>query len=70
MFIHNSLTYNIRPDLSISNDNIEALCIEIVNKKGKNILSTSIYRQPVEIFSEFEKCLVVEDSRRFEFKST
>ena len=38
MFIHNISIYNIKPDLSINDNNIEALCIEIVNKDGKNIL--------------------------------
>ena len=28
----------MKPDLSLNNDNIEALCIEIVNNNGKNIL--------------------------------
>ena len=30
MFIYNTLIYNIKPDLSINNDNIEALSIETV----------------------------------------
>ena len=38
MFIHNTLIYNMKPDLSINNVNIEALCIEIVTNNGKNIL--------------------------------
>ena len=54
-FIHNTLIYNMKPDLSINNDNIEALCIEIVNNNGKNILINTQYRQPVGIYSEFEK---------------
>ena len=36
--LHESLTFNIRHDLSVNNANIEALCIEIINKKSKNIL--------------------------------
>ena len=55
MFIHNTLIYNMKPDLSINNDNIEALCIEIVNNNGKNILINTQYRQPAGIYSEFEK---------------
>ena len=43
--------------MSINNDNIEALCIEIVNKNGKNILINTQYRQPAGIYSEFEKYL-------------
>ena len=45
----------MKPDLSINNDKIEALCIEIVDKNGKNILINKKYRQPAEIYSEFEK---------------
>ena len=57
VFIHNTLIYNIKPDLSINNGNIEALCIEIVNKNRKNILINTKYRQPAGIYSEFEKYL-------------
>ena len=57
MFIHNTFVYNIKLDLSINNDNIDALCIEIVNKNGKNILINTQYRQPAGIYSEFEKYL-------------
>ena len=45
----------MKPDLSINNDNIEALCLEIVNNKGKNILINTQHRQPTGIYSEFEK---------------
>ena len=57
MFIHNTLIYNMKLDLSINNDNIEAVCIETVNNNGKNILVNTHYRQPAGIFSEFEKYL-------------
>ena len=57
MFIHNTLVCNVKPDLSINNDNIEALCIEIVNKNGKTILIDTQYRQPAGIYSESEKYL-------------
>ena len=57
MFIHNTLIYNTKPDLSINSDNVEALCIEIVNQNGKNILINTQYRQPAGIYSKFEKHL-------------
>ena len=47
----------MKPELSINNDNIKALCIEIVDKNGKNILINKKYMQPAEIYSEFEKYL-------------
>ena len=57
IFIHNTLIYNTKPDFSINNDNIKALCIEIVNRNGKNILINTQYRQPAGIYSKFEKYL-------------
>ena len=38
VFLYESLTFSIRHDLSVNNADIEALCIEIINKKSKNIL--------------------------------
>ena len=57
MFIHNNLIHNIKPDLRIKNDNIEALCIEIVNNNCKIILINEPYRQPAGIYSKLEKYL-------------
>ena len=51
VFLHESLPFNIRHDLSVSNTNIEALCVEIINKKSKNILTNTQYRQPAGNFS-------------------
>ena len=57
VFLHESLTFNIRHDLSVNNADIEALCIEIINKKSKNILINTQYRQPAGNFNEFEAYL-------------
>ena len=57
VFLHESLTFNIRHDLSVNNDDIEALCVEIINKKLENILINTRYRQPAEHFNEFEAYL-------------
>ena len=54
IFVHNSLTHNVRKDLSTNNEDIEALCIEIINTKSKNILDNTSYRQPAGRYSEFE----------------
>ena len=54
VFFHESLTFNVRHDLSVSNADIEALCIEVINKKSKNILINTQYRQPAGNFNEFE----------------
>ena len=34
VFLHKSLIFNIRHDLSVSNASIEALCIETINEKS------------------------------------
>ena len=54
VFLHESLTFNVRHDLSVNNADIEALCVEIINKKSKNILINTQYRQPAGNFNEFE----------------
>ena len=54
IFVHNSITYSVRKDLSANSENIEALCIEIVNAKNKNILVNTSYKQPAGRFNEFE----------------
>ena len=35
VFPHESLTFNIRQDLSVNNADTETLCIEIINKESK-----------------------------------
>ena len=46
IFIHKQLLYNIRHDLSVDDDDTEALFLEIRNQKSKNIFINTIYRQP------------------------
>ena len=58
VFLHESLIFNVRHDLSVNNANIEALRVEIINKKSKNILINTQYQcQPAENFNEFEAYL-------------
>ena len=57
VFLHESLTFNIRHDLSVDNADIEALCVEIIDKKSKNVLINTQYRQPAGNFNEFEEYL-------------
>ena len=57
IFLHESLTFNVRHDLSVNNADIEALCVEIINKKSKNILINTQYRLPAGNFNEFEAYL-------------
>ena len=53
VFLHESLTFNLRHDLSVNNADIEALCVEIINKKSKNILINTQYRQPAAYLNTF-----------------
>ena len=57
VFLHASLTFNIRHDSSVNNVDVEALCVEIINKKSKNILIKTQYCQPAGNFNEFEAYL-------------
>ena len=57
VILHEPLTFTIRHDLSVNNADIEALCIEIINKKSKNILINTEYCQPAVNFNEFEAYL-------------
>ena len=54
-FIHNSLTFNKRPDLCVNNNDIESLSIEIVNPNCKNIIVNVTYRQPAGNIKVFEE---------------
>ena len=46
IFIHKELIYNVRHDISVNNEDIEAVCLIIINQKSKNIFINTIYRQP------------------------
>ena len=54
VFIHKELIYNIRHDLSVNHEDTEALCLEIINQKSKNIFINAIYRQPSGNKENFE----------------
>ena len=45
VFIHKELIYNIRHDLSVNDEDTEALCLEIINQKSKNILQTAVWKK-------------------------
>ena len=58
-FIHNSILYKERKDLSINDENIESISLEIINKKRKNLV-TNVYRPPngkIKPFKNFFKNL-------------
>ena len=53
VFVHKTLTYSVRHGLSISNGDVEALCIDIFKEKNKNIFIITIYKQIAGMY-EFE----------------
>ena len=58
IFIHESLCYKLRKDLSINSEAIESLSIEISNKKASNLIFNAIYRPPtgdIKVFEQFCK---------------
>ena len=54
VFIHNSLTFKLRPDLGTNSNEIESLSIEIINKKSKNVVISAHYRQPAGDFKQYK----------------
>ena len=58
IFIHESLCYKLRKDLSINSEAIKSLSIEISNKKASNLIFNAIYRPPtgdIKVFKQFCK---------------
>ena len=55
IFLHNSLTYKVREDLSINNSHCESITIEIINTGKMNDILSVMYRPPagsMEIFRQ------------------
>ena len=57
IFLFESYTYKLGPDLNINSDAIECLCIEILNKHSKNLILNLRYRTPQGDTILFEKNL-------------
>ena len=57
MFLHNTLVYKLRPDLSINTIDNESLAVEIINKKTKNVIVHALYRPPCGKIKPFKKYL-------------
>ena len=58
IFIHESLCYKLKKDLSINSEAIESLSIETSNKKTSNLIFKTIYRPPtgdIRLFEQFCK---------------
>ena len=57
IFIHESLNFKLRNDLSACDDNSEIISIEIINRTTKNIIINAIYRLPVGKIKPFKNTL-------------
>ena len=56
IYIHKSLDFTVKPDLSINNNDIESLTIKILSNKKRNTLINALYRPPngqIEPFENF-----------------
>ena len=51
------MIFKQRPDLSVNDENIEALCVEIINKKIRITLANTQHRQPAGEIKQNEKYL-------------
>ena len=70
VFSKDSFSYKERKDLDMISDNLECMCLEIVNDRSKNILLNLTYRPPNGIVQEFEnhisKVILTKDVSRKE----
>ena len=58
IFIHESLCYRLKKDLSFNSEAIESLSVEISNKKASNLILNVIYKAPtgdMKVFEQFCK---------------
>ena len=51
------VSYKVRTDLSMENGDIESLCVEIMNKKHKNIIVNTLYRPTTGKIKPFKSSL-------------
>ena len=56
MFINNSLNFHIREDLMPSQDDFEAIFIEIQRANASNLIVGNVYRAPGTCLNNFHKC--------------
>ena len=56
-YIHKTLDFTVKPDLSINNNDIESLAIEILSDKKRNALINAVHRPPNGQIESFENFL-------------
>ena len=57
IYIHKTLDFTVKPDLSSNNNNLESLRIEILSGKKRNTLINALYRPPNGQIESFENFL-------------
>ena len=57
IYIHSSIKFKERPDLSIISNDIEMLTLQILSDKMRNILVNVLYRLPVGQYKQFDNFL-------------
>ena len=57
IYIHKSLMFKMRPEISINNEHIESLCVEILNEKKRNSFINVVYRRPSGDYRKLHKYL-------------
>ena len=66
IYIHKSLYFTVKPDLSINNNDIESLTIEILSNKKGNTLINALFRPPndqIEPFENFFKQHILQNKK-------
>ena len=57
IFVRNSLNFKIKTDLNISNEDVESLAVEIINRTIKNIIVNLLYRPPAGKIKPFKSVI-------------
>ena len=57
LYIHNSLNFETRPDLSTNCGDIDSLTLEIISERKRNIIVSVLYKPPNGHLDHFEKFL-------------
>ena len=55
VYVHNSLNFKTRLDLSINTDDVESVSLEIVSEKTRNTIVNVLCRSPNGRFEPFQK---------------
>ena len=66
IYIHKSLDFTVKLDLSINNNDIESLTIEILSNKKGNTLINALFRPPndqIEPFENFFKQHILQNKK-------